>query len=850
MPEVQLLSNGRYHVMVTSSGGGYSRWKDLAVTRWRDDATCDNWGAFCYVRDVGSGHLWSTTLQPTLQHADAYEAAFATGLAAFRRRDRDIETLTEITVAPEDDFELRRVRISNDSPTRRQFVLTSYAEIVLAPPATDSAHPAFSKLFVETELLRERQAILCSRRPHATGEPRPWMFHLLTASEPLRGEVSYETDRSRFIGRGRTTADPQVLDDDAALSGTAGPVLDPVAAIRCRITLDPGESTVVDLISGISETREACVSMIAKYQDRKVADRVLAAARTQGEALLSRLHASEADARIYARLAGSVLYANATLRADPGVLGRNRQGQSSLWAYAVSGDLPIVLLQIADPANIELVRQLLRAHGYWRLLGLAVDLVILREDRDGHGPALLAHIMRLIAAGGDAGRIDQPGGIFVRPAEKVTEADSILLQTVARVVVSDADGALAQQLERRCGKPASVPPPPSSRGSTAEVPPPSETPGGLLFHNGTGGFSADGREYVISTTPGQMTPAPWVNVLANPGFGTLVSESGSANTWSENAQAFRLTPWSNDPVGDANTEACYIRDEESGHFWSPTMLPSGGATPYVTRHGFGYSVYEHSEVGIASELIVYVAIDAPVKFAVLTLRNASGRARRLSVTGYVEWVLGDEPAKTRMHVSTWLDAGSGALFARNPYNTEFAGRIAFFAVDDVADRSVCGDRAEFLGRNGTLRNPAAMSQSRLSGTVGAALDPCAAIRVPLELADGQTHEIVFRLGAGGSSEEARELVQRWCGSAAAHVALTAVQAVLAEHARRGSGRNAGPVSQHIGQRLARVPDPGVSALGTHRVLSIERRLRLPRSTAGRDGARPCRAGTGARAPAA
>ncbi len=779
-PQVQLLSNGRYHVMLTSAGGGYSRWKSLAVTRWLEDTTCDNWGAFCYIRDVANGDVWSTAYQPILRRADKYEATFATGRAALRRRDHDIETHTEIAVSPEDDVELRRVRIINRSPTRRVFELTSYAEIVLAPPATDAAHPAFSKLFVETEILRERDAILCTRRARAPGEPTPWMFHLLNTSGPARGEVSFETDRMRFIGRGRTTAAPQALDDAAKLSASAGPVLDPVAAIRCRIALDPGATAIVDLISGISEARKGCVALVERYQDRQAADRVLAAAPTYGLAVLGRLQASEADARLYACLASSVLYANASLRANPSVLCKNRQGQSGLWGYAISGDLPIVLLRIADPANVDLGRQLVQAHAYWRQHGLAVDLVILSGDCDGHRPALHVQITRLIAACGNADRIDQPGGIFVRPADKIPEGDRVLLETVARVVISDADGSLAEQLERRRAPPTSVAPPAATRGGAGEPRVPTEPAdepdgGNLLFRNGAGGFSADGCEYVITSRSGQMTPAPWVNVLANPSFGTLVSESGSANTWSENAQEFRLTPWSNDPVGDANTEAYYIRDEESGRYWSPTLLPSGDAAPYVTRHGFGYSVFEHNENGIDSELTVWVAIDAPVKFAALKLRNGSGCARRLSVTGYLEWVLGDERTKTQMHVSTERDEGSGALFARNPYNTGFAGRTAFFDVDGIASASVSGDRAEFLGRNGTLRNPAAMGRPRLSGTVGAALDPCAAIRVPIELAHGQTCEIVFRLGAGGSAEEARVLVQRWRGSVAAHDALAAVK---------------------------------------------------------------------------
>jgi cyclic beta-1,2-glucan synthetase len=270
-----------------------------------------------------------------------------------------------------------------------------------------------------------------------------------------------------------------------------------------------------------------------------------------------------------------------------------------------------------------------------------------------------------------------------------------------------------------------------------------------------------------------VTPAPWVNVLANPSFGTIVSESGCANTWSENAQEFLLTPWSNDPVSDSSGEAFYLRDEESGHFWSPTPWPSRGQGYYVCRHGFGYSVFTHTEDGIDSELWVYVALDAPIKFAVLKARNKSGRLRRLSVTGYIEWVLGELRPKSMMHVITEMDPDIGALLARNAYNEEFGERIAFFDVDD-ATRSFSGDRTEFIGRNGTLLNPAAMSLPRLSGRVGAALDPCAAIQVPFELADGQEREIIFRLGAARNGDDARHVVQRFRGSAAARGALEVV----------------------------------------------------------------------------
>jgi cellobiose phosphorylase len=780
IPEVQLLSNGRYHVMVTNAGGGYSRWKDLAVTRWREDATCDNWGAFCYIRDIASGVFWSNTHQPTLKRAQTYEAIFSEGRAEFRRRDLDYETHTEIVVSPEDDIELRRMRICNRARFRRTLDVTSYAEVVLAAPVADALHPAFSNLFVQTEIIRERQAIVCTRRPRSLDEQAPWMFHLMAVRGAESGEISYETDRLRFIGRGRTVAAPQALGDCVTLADSAGSVLDPIVAIRHRITLEPDQVVTIDMVCGVGVNRDAVLSLATKYQDRHLADRVFELAWTHSQVVLRQINATETDAQLYGRLAGSVIYANPGLRADAGVLSMNRRGQSGLWGYAISGDLPIVLLQIGDLENIDLVRQLVQAHAYWRLKGLAVDLVIWNEDRAGYRQVLQEQIMGLIAAGIEAHVIDRPGGIFVRRAEQISNEDRVLVQSVARVIISDRRGALAEQINRRGLLEVRAPhlnlPRFKALRAHRPDPPLADVPArtDLLFHNGLGGFTPDGREYVITTTHAQVTPAPWVNVLANPHFGTVISENGMAYTWSENAHEFRLTPWGNDPVSDAGGEAFYLRDEESGNFWSPTPLPSRGEAPYVTRHGFGYSGFEHTQSGIRSEMTVFVDMTAALKFSILKVSNVSGRTRRLSATGYVEWVLGDLRQKSAMHVITEIDPVSGVLCARNAYNIEFAGRIAFFDVDEAV-RTFSGDRAEFVGRNGTLRNPAALTRTHLSNKVGAGLDPCAAIQFAFELADGEEREFVFRLGAARNLDDTRKLLQRCRGVAAAHDALEKVR---------------------------------------------------------------------------
>jgi cellobiose phosphorylase len=778
-PEVQLLSNGRYHVMITNAGGGYSRWNDIAVTRWREDSTRDHWGTFCYLRDVASGKFWSTAYQPALKRQDSYQAIFSESRAEFRCRKHDLDAYTEIAVSPEDDVELRRITITNRGRRRRTIDLTSYAEVVLTLPAADAEHPGFSNLFVQSEILRDRQAILATRRPRSVSEPAPWMFHLMAVHGAEAGTISYETDRGRFIGRGHTVADPQAMQSDARLSDSQGSVLDPIVAIRKRITLAADASATINIVSGVAQTRDGCLGLVDKYQDRRLADRVFDLAWTHSQVALRQINASDADAQLYGRLAGAILYANASLRADPNVVKKNRRGQSGLWGYSISGDLPIVLLKIGDPANIELVRQLVQAHAYWRRRGLKVDLVIWNEDHSGYRQVLHDQIMGLIAAGGETNVTDRPGGIFVRPADQIADEDRILVQTVARVVLTDARGDLASQIDQRGQAERAYPPPLAVRPLRIESPAPSAHTVGprpdLIFFNGLGGFTPDGREYVITTAPGRATPAPWVNVLANSQFGTVLSESGAAYTWAENAHEFRLTPWENDPVGDTSGEALYLRDEESGQFWSPTPLPSPGSPehPTVTRHGFGYSVFEHSEGGIHTELWIYVDVNAPVKFLVLKLRNDSGRPRRLSATAYVEWVLGDQRAKSAPHVVTNADPGTGALFARNPYSTEFADRVAFLDADDMSG-TVTGDRSEFLGRNGTPRSPAALTRARLSGKLGATLDPCAAIQVPFELWQGQEREIIFRLGVGRSIEDAADLVHRHRGSAAARSALEAI----------------------------------------------------------------------------
>ena len=758
-PEVHLLSNGRYHVMVTNSGGGYSRWNDTALTRWREDATRDCWGTFFYLRDLDSGAFWSPAHQPTLETKPGFEAIFSQGRAEFRSRLHEIDAHTEIAVSPENDVEVRRITLTNHSDDIRTIEITSYAEIVLNTAAADLAHPAFSNLFIQTQIFPRQHALLCSRRPRAAREQLPFICHLLLVHGKEVGTVSFETDREKFIGRGGNLAAPVVLKSLSPLTNSKGSVLDPIASIRRTLRLEPKESATVTLVSGIASTREAIMGLVEKYQDQTIADRCFELAWTHGLIMLRHLNTTEVEAQLYGRLAGALLYNQAARRANPGVLLRNQRGQRNLWSFGISGDLPIMLLYAAQLERADLVRQVVQAHAYWRLKGLSADLVILNEDDSVYRQALHDQIQNIIAANNATQLIDKPGGIFVRRVDQLSLEDRVLLETAARIVLHDEKGTLAEQLQSRLRTPP-LPPPLRVRSQIAEEPSVELPKRDLLFFNGHGGFTPDGHEYVMTLKPGENTPAPWVNVIANPSFGTLISESGGSYSWSENSHEFRLTPWNNDAVSDTTGEAFYIRDELTGQFWSPTPLPARGQAAYVSRHGFGYSVFEHTESGITSELSIYVSEHEPVKFALFKLRNESDRSRRLSVTGYWEWVMGELRAKSAMHVATEMDPQTNALFARNPYNTDFEGRVAFVACSEQL-RSYTGDRTEFLGRNGTLMKPAALSRSRLSGRVGVGLDPCAALQIQIELEPGQEREIAFILGTGQNPEQARDLARRF-----------------------------------------------------------------------------------------
>ena len=761
-PRTHLLSNGRYTVMVTAAGSGFSRWRDLAVTRWREDTTRDCWGTFVYLRDVATSGVWSAGFQPSGTPADQYEAVYAEDRAKITQRNRSLAIVLEIVVSPEDDAELRRLTVTNLENRDREIDFTSYAEVVLATQAADEAHPAFSNLFVETEFVPRLGALLATRRPRAASEPRIWLAHLAALEGETVGALQYESDRARFLGRGRGVRTPLSVIDGGPLTNSVGTVLDPVVSLRHRVAL-PAQGTVrIVYTTLVAGSREEALQIAEKYQQPATFERESTLAWTRAQVQLHHLRITQDEAHLFQRLANRLLYTDPTLRAAPQVLAANRRGASGLWAFGISGDLPIAMVRIETDEELDVVRQLLRAREYWGLKGVPADLVILNARSASYSQELQQSVEAMVRvsrfAPGQEADLER-GRVFVLREDLLSPQDLILLRSAARVLILANRGTLSEQAIRM-ERSAPVPPRQRSpREQAVTISPPSLD---LEFYNGLGGFTRDGREYVTVLGREQWTPAPWINVVANPSFGFQVSESGSGYTWSANSRENKLTPWSNDPVSDTPGETFYVRDEESGAIWGPTCLPiREEAFPYVIRHGQGYSRFEHTSHGIALDLLTLVPVHDPVKISRLIVENRSSRTRRLSVTAYAEWVLGVARAGSVPFVVTEIDSATGALLARNAWNGEFAGRVAFADLGGRQTSFTC-DRLEFLGRNATLDHPESLERGeRLSGKTGAGLDPCAALQTVVKLEPGERTEVLFLLGQGESHEESRALIERY-----------------------------------------------------------------------------------------
>jgi cyclic beta-1,2-glucan synthetase len=772
LPKVHVLSNGNYSVMLTDKGTGYSRNKTADITRWREDPVLDSYGMFFYIRNMTADQGWSAAYSPANVMPEKYEIVFTPDKAVYQRVDGDIATTLEVVVASDDNAEIRKISLKNNGDTACILEVTSYFEVVLASRSSDMAHPAFSNLFVRTEYDREHKALLANRRPRGQDEKEIWIAQLPVISGETVGEIQFETDRTQFIGRGHSVFSPISLEREKPMSNSTGAVLDPVFSFRIKVKAEPGEVVPVSFVTAVAADRESILELAAKYNNMEACDSAFWLALTRSQVETKYLNIKAQEMELYQDMISSIIYLSPQKLKYRQYIQENRKGQSSLWPYGISGDRPIILVVLDKSEEIEILYEVLRAHEYWRMKDIIVDLVILSREENSYANPLYNLVSEIVYASQTYDSLNRYHDVFILNANNMVADDINLLYAVARMVfkgnagtmkeqvphlnyeeklTSDAAGSRKQTENPNCAIS-------SRRGnkrgkSQEEEPAPNDS--SLLYGNDLGGFDKNGSEYVIRLEGMRMTPAPWVNVISNPDFGFMVTESGGGYIWCENSRENKLTPWSNDPVCDSPGEVFYLT-ETMGEPWSITPLPVREEEEYLIRHGFGYTEFEHESHGIAQKLTQFVPARGTVKISIIRLINRAKDKKSLNVTYYVNPVMGVDSKETSMHLITSQNE-EGMLMIRNPYNREFPDRICFMETS-VCSRTVTGDRKEFFGQ-GTMSSPDALKQQNLSGTVGAGHHPCGAMQVNVELKADEMAEIVFILGMAGQEEKACELAK-------------------------------------------------------------------------------------------
>jgi cyclic beta-1,2-glucan synthetase len=760
-PYAHYLSNGRYGVMLTSAGSGYSQWNDRALTRWRADTTLDDWGTWLYIRDEETGNLWSAGYQPIGGTPERLSSTFYPHKAEFVRRDYDITSRLEIILPPDDDVEIRYLTLTNHGEESRRLMICSYSELVLAPQSNDQRHQAFNKMFIESDYLRDIQSLIFQRRLRSVHDEPFFVLHrLLLKDTPTLPQ--YETDRARFLGRNGTVHAPQALTGESTgLTGTVGATLDPIMALAHEVEIDPYETVQLVYLTIASDERSHVISQAHSFSVWAHINHAIDQARYRVERELHHIHLDTGTVQRIQALYSALLYPHHLFRAPAEVLAANTQAQPGLWTFGISGEYPIVLADVSHAEELGLIRELVQAHTFWRNRGIKSTLVVLNRHDSSYDQALYTQLRTLISRMHSEAWLNRHDGIFIIQNDQLSDANRILLQAAARVYLQGKLGMLHEQLALHSHQTINLPRfiPTLASSATADL---ESIPRALnlKFDNGYGGFTEHGHEYVVYVTSEQATPAPWTNVIANELGGFTITESGGGYSWAYNSGENRLTNWRNDPVTDMPGEAIYLRDEETGAVWSPTPAPANSGRPYCVRHGAGYTTIEHHCHDIKQTVRYYGALEDPVKFVRVSLKNASSRTRRITVTYYAEWVLGPTKDITQQYLIPSFDADTQTVLVSNPYSIEFGNYHAFLTANK-SFHSFTTDRTEFLGRMGSYHSPTAFKRMSLSGAVVAGADSCAAVQLHIDLPVGGEEMVCFILGQGTDRVSALDMSRKY-----------------------------------------------------------------------------------------
>lgn len=776
-PEVLLLSNGSYSTMVTQYGSGYSKKDDMTVYRWKGDAVTDGLGMFFYIKDTVSKEYWSATYEPCKRNLE-YIAEFTLDKAKFQMKNEDIETNYQVVLSTEDDVEIRKIIIRNTGEYERSIEVTSYLEVTLSSFEADVVHPSFSNLFITTEFNEETQSLIGNRRARAKDGKTPYILNTIVLRDEEKPQVSYETSRINFIGRDRDLKSPEVMDKTSSLSNTTGIVLDPIMSLRTKLIIKAGEEREIYYITAVGESKSEVLKLASKYRNIKTVEKVSETYNYSSQLELKYLGIKSAQANVYQSLASYILFLHSGRDNRENFIKGIKLNQENLWAYGISGDLPIVMMVVNNENDIDLVRQMVNMHYYLRNKGLKIDLVIYNEEEISYEEPLQKSIGEAVRNSSSRDTINKAAGVFIHNKATMGEEVKEFLIGIARLFIDSNNGSLVKQIEeakrdepkdylrhkelynvKRVRKQSlndivRVEKTEDKNSENIEVKKYKNKGNenvectnekkNLEFFNGYGGFNRENNSYIIKLKDYEETPAPWINVISNEDFGFHISESGSAYTWCENSRENKITPWSNDWVTDPLGEALYIRDDNTGEYFSITPKPIRDGGEYVIEHSFGYSTFRHTAYNISGIMTAFSPKGEKLKLYKVTLENLSSIDKELSIAYYAQLVLGVHSYSTSKYISTYIK--ENYIGGQNPYSKYFGKLKAYLSIQGGERQSFTGDRKEFIGVGGDLSRPSMLKYEELSNSSGGTLDPCLAALSKIKLKAGEIKELVIILG--------------------------------------------------------------------------------------------------------
>lgn len=759
-----LLSNGRYTVALRANGAGVSRWHAFNVTRWRDDPLRDGHGTFFYLRNIekdGEKHeLVSLTALPAPGAGWTYRTRFLAEQVQFDAAGDDLQVRTIVLISPEDDTELRNITLHNAGTQTRTLELISYFEPVLSYPKADEAHPAFANLFVASRWEPAWRALLLTRKPRLHGDPMVAAAHFLASVDAHVLSIDCMTDRRAFIGRNRSLASPALDAQPLAADGTPVNGLDPIACLRVRLSIAPGATARLCFATAADESIEALMPRIDRYLEPMHVERATRMAATLAQVRLRDLSIAPAQTFALQDLTTILTYTTPRGMKDRGLVDRRQ-----IWRFGISGDKPIVLVAIHSMDGMGLVNALLRAQPWWGFGGVACDLVLLNSEPNSYLMPLQREIetlcLRVAHQTQNSFPRNDTAGFYLLRDHDVAPSEKAALSKLARVVFTADGRSLETQVtalhEARVDTGADAETPAAS-SRAALLPRPAAAPSAEAP---VGSFDAESGEFRFEVGAGHRTPRPWINVIANAGFGFQVSEWGTGFTWAGNSRMHQLTPWSNDPVQDPAFEHYLLQDLASGALLPLTPAGQGAGdgdeVRHRVRHGQGYTVFECRQQELALETTFFADRDDAVKLVHVRVHNQGSGPRRLRALGMVEWQLGAARGERRT-VHCWKPEDQPAVFGQQRESSAgFGGSTAFLLLAGLpgATQWTC-DRNEFFAGRGIVEVP-----DTLARRAGGGLDACAAIGGELVVGAGESASFSFVLGHADDADAALALARRW-----------------------------------------------------------------------------------------